>query len=44
MSGAKRLWNICEWGREIKKVGNHWLSATARFACPRFNFAEDTIW
>jgi len=25
MSRAERLCHIFEWGREMKKVGNHWL-------------------
>jgi len=25
MTGAERLCHIFEWGREMKKVGNHWF-------------------
>jgi len=30
MAGAERLCHIFEWGREVKKVGNHWSSGTAQ--------------
>jgi len=28
MAATKHLYNIFEWSREIKKVGEHWLKQT----------------